>query len=68
MSTALIYPVRLPLLLDAPELQVPLLILVLNGATQTVKCWQTASSILLNAHCYFVSVREEGQSAHPKSE
>ena len=44
---------------------------VLTGATETVKCWQATSSILPNAHCYFVSVGggwEEGQSAHPKSE
>lgn len=44
------------------------MILVLVGGTDTVKCWQETSSILLNARSYFVSAGEEGQSAHLKSE
>lgn len=33
------------------------LIPVPDRATQFVDCWQTASSILLNAHCYFALLR-----------
>lgn len=43
----------------------PLPILLLSGATQTVKCWHTASSILFNAHRYFVIVRRRGGAECP---
>lgn len=45
---------------------VPVPVLVLSAAAQPVKCWRTASSILFNAHCYFVTVRQRGGACPSK--